>query len=129
VISHKQRLPWIPSDQEWEALMKHIALHESTRNQLLILLAYDGALRREELVSLRVDDFEWSARFVTIRPETSKSGYQRTVTYSQVTAEVLKRYMWNERAHILTAFGSEKNGPLFLSESNRAPSPLGRSTM
>ncbi len=119
VISHKQRLPWIPSDQEWEAFMKHIALHESTRNQLLILLAYDGALRREELVSLRVDDFDWSARFVTIRPETSKSGYQRTVTYSQVTAEVLKRYMWNERANILAAFGSEKNGPLFLSESNR----------
>src|SRR6266487_2823439 len=119
VVSRKQRQPWIPSDQEWERLMKHLVLHDSTRNQLMVLLAYDGALRREELVSLRVDDFDWSARFVTIRPETSKSGYQRTVTYSQVTAEVLKRYMWNERANILAAFGSEKNGPLFLSESNR----------
>ncbi len=93
--------------------------YESTRNQLMILLAYDGALRREELVSLRVDDFDWSARFVTIRPETSKSGWQRTVTYSHSTAALLNRYLWDERTNILAAFGGDKNGPLFLSESNR----------
>ncbi|GLV55914.1 integrase [Dictyobacter sp. S3.2.2.5] len=119
VVSRKQQLPWIPSDQEWEYLMKYLVTHESTRNQLMILLAYDGALRREELVSLRVDDFDWSAKFVTVRPETSKSGYQRIVTYCQVTAEVLKHYLWSERANILAAFGGDKNGPLFLSESNR----------
>lgn len=119
VLSHKKRLPWIPSDILWEQLVTHIMTYESTRNQLMILLAYDAALRREELVSLRVDDFDWSARWVTIRPETSKSGFQRTATYSHTTGELLKRYLWNERASILTAFGGEQNGPLFLSESNR----------
>lgn len=119
VLSHKKLLPWIPSDNAWEQFITHIMANESTRNQLMILLAYDGALRREELVSLRVDDFDWSARLVTIRPETSKSGWQRTVTYSHSTAELLKRYLWGERTSILTAFGGDKNGPLFLSESNR----------
>jgi integrase/recombinase XerD len=119
VISAQKRLPWIPSDSEWEMLVTHLMQYQSTRNQVLILLAYDGALRREELVSLRLDDIDWAARWVTIRPETSKSGYQRTVMFSHATGELLKRYLWNERASILAAFGGEKNGPLFLSESNR----------
>jgi len=119
VVSHKPRLPWIPSDSEWEALITHLMAHESIRNHLMILLAYDGALRREELVSLRVDDFDWSAGLITIRPETSKSGFQRTVTYSRSTSDVLTRYLWNERANILAAFGGDQKGLLFLSESNR----------
>ena len=93
--------------------------HESTRNQIMILLAYDGALRREELVSLKVDDFDWPEGFVTIRAESSKSGFERTVMFSHAMGELLKRYLWNDREHILAAFGGEKNGPLFLSESNR----------
>jgi site-specific recombinase XerD len=119
VVSHKPQLPWIPSDQGWETLIKHIMVYESTRNQLMILLAYDGALRREELVSLRLDDFDWPTSLITVRTEASKSGWQRSVTFSRVTGELLKRYLWNERGHILAAFGGEKNGPLFLSESNR----------
>jgi len=119
IVSHTKRLPWIPSDTEWEMLVTHIMRHESVRNQVMILLAYEGALRREELVSLRVDDFDWATGWVTIRPETSKSGYQRTVMFSRVTGELLKRYLWDERANIHAAFGGEKNGPLFLSESNR----------
>ncbi len=49
LVSHNKRLPWIPTDSEWERLVSHIMGHESVRNQLLILLAYDGALRREEV--------------------------------------------------------------------------------
>ena len=119
IVSHKKRLPWIPSDQEWERLITHMLLHEPVRNQIMILLAYDGALRREELVSLRVDDFDWAAQWVTIRPETSKSSCQRMVMYSWTTAELLKRYLWNERTNLLAAFDGDKNGPLFLSEANR----------
>jgi site-specific recombinase XerD len=119
IVSHNKRLPWVPSDREWEMLVTHVMHCESVRNQILILLAYEGALRREELVSLRVDDFDWATGSVMIRPETSKSGYQRTVMFSRVTGELLKRYLWNERANILAAFGGEKNGALFLSESNR----------
>lgn len=119
MVNRPACLPWIPSDSEWTDLITHIMLEESTRNQILILLAYEGALRREEVVSLRLDDFDWAEGFVTIRANTSKSGYQRTVMFSQATGELLKRYLWNERSHILAAFGGEKNGPLFLSESNR----------
>ena len=35
----------------------------------MILLADDAALRREELMSLRVDDFDWARGLLTIRPE------------------------------------------------------------
>jgi len=100
-------------------LITHIIASESIRNQLLILLAYDGALRREEVVSLRVDDFDWSARLITIRPDASKSDFERTVTYSRSTEDLLTRYLWNERANLLAAFGGDQKGPLFLSESNR----------
>lgn len=119
LLTHKKRLPWIPSDHEWEKLITYLMGYESVRNQVMILLAYDGALRREELISLRVDDFDWATQWVTVRPETSKSAFQRTVIYSQATAQLLKRYVWNERANLLAAFGGDKNGSLFLSEANR----------
>jgi integrase/recombinase XerD len=125
VISQKPYLPWIPSDSEWEMLITYITCHESVRNQVMILLAYEGALRREELVSLRVDDFDWAEGQVTIRAETSKSGFGRVVVFSHPTAELIKRYLWNERASLLAAFGGETSGPFFLSESNRnAGSPI-----
>src|SRR5947209_4654399 len=114
MVKRPMRLPWIPSDSEWTDLITHLMLHEATRNQLMILLAYEGALRREELISLRLDDFDWAVGCVTIRAETSKSGYQRTVMFSWATGELLKRYLWSERSHLLTAFGGEQDGPLFL---------------
>lgn len=119
MLPQPMRLPWLPSDSEWADLISHVMRHESTRNQLMILLAYDGALRREELVSLHLDDIDWAERMITIRADTSKSGYQRTIMFSHATGELLKRYLWNERVHLLAAFGGEKHGPLFLSESNR----------
>lgn len=119
VVPRQERLPWIPSDGVWEQLIRYVMDAESLRNQLLILLAYDGAFRREEVISLRLDDFDWPARLITIRSETTKSGRQRTVTFSPVTGRLLQRYLWNERAHILATFEGDKNGPVFLSESNR----------
>jgi integrase len=58
-----------------------------------------------------LDDIDWAARWVTIRPETSKSGYQRTVMFSHATGELLKRYLWNERASILAALAPKKDDP------------------
>ena len=51
----------------------------------MFTLAYDGALRRNELVTLRLDDFDFPAQQVTIRAEHAKSGYPRTVVYSEPT--------------------------------------------
>ena len=51
------KLPWIPSELEWLRLLE-IAAPEPIRNRLMPALAYDAALRREELCSLRTDDLD-----------------------------------------------------------------------
>jgi integrase len=42
------KLPWIPSETEWLAMLTAFR-RESARNRLMLALAYDAALRREEL--------------------------------------------------------------------------------
>ena len=49
------KLPWIPGEAEWLPI----------RNRLMLALAYDSALRREELGALRTDDLD---------PRTARSG-------------------------------------------------------
>jgi integrase/recombinase XerD len=76
-VGKQQRLPWLPSDEVWEQFVRHVLMNEDARTQAMILLAYDAALRREELMSLRVDDIDWAHGIVTIRPETTKGGRMR----------------------------------------------------
>jgi len=78
-VSKRQRLPWLPSDEVWERFVRHVLLNESARTQAMILLAYDAALRREELMSLRVDEVHEDAppRFFGIfsrRYQTQQEG-------------------------------------------------------
>ncbi len=47
LIRRFKRLPWIPSDQQWLELLS-LLKEEPLRNQVMFLLAYDGALRRQE---------------------------------------------------------------------------------
>src|SRR5208283_6640 len=75
------RLPRLPSDDEWTRLVAALQ-SRPPRDKLMFMLAYDGALRRAELVTLRLDNFDFSTRQITIRPECSKNGYGRTVLYS-----------------------------------------------
>src|SRR6476469_4279845 len=42
------KLPWIPSEAEWLRLLGVVA-DEPIRNRVMLALAYDAALRREEL--------------------------------------------------------------------------------
>jgi len=78
-VSKRQCLPRLPSDEIWEQFVRHVLLEEDARTQAMILLAYDAALRREELMSLRVDDIDWARGMVTLRPETTKGGRMRHV--------------------------------------------------
>ncbi len=119
--AQRVRLPWIPSDEQWERLVRHVSMHEPLRDLCLILLAYDGALRRQEVVQLRLDDIAWGAGLIVIRPALSKTGLRRTVTFSAATATALARYLMDERAPLLAACGGDPDGPLFLSVSNRNP--------
>lgn len=117
----RQRLPWIPTDEVWEAIIRYVLQHESLRNQAMIFLAYDGALRRQELLSLTLPAIDWSTGLITIPAESTKSGWMRTVPFSTSTELLLQRYIQTDRRQILAGFGGEVSGPLFLSQSHRNP--------
>jgi integrase/recombinase XerD len=120
-VSHRQRLPWVPADDAWYHFVRHVLFEEESRTKAMILLAYDAALRREELMSLRVDDIDWARGLVTIRPETSKGGRQRFVPVSPGVLHVVREYIEGNRRALIAAYDGEDEGPLFLSESTRNP--------
>jgi integrase len=107
-----KRLPWIPTDAQWHAFLV-VAKQEPIRNRCMIGLAYDAALRREELCLLQSDDLDPAYRLLRIRAETTKSRRERVVPYSAASGELLKAYL----AHRRTL--SQERGQLFLSESRR----------
>ena len=106
------KLPWIPSERQWADILG-IAAKEPVRNRVMLALAYDAALRREELCSLRTDDLDPAHRTLRVRAETTKNRLERVVPYSAPTGVLLSDYL----AHRATI--SRARGPLFLSESRR----------
>lgn len=115
------RLPWLPSDHAWEAFLRHVLFHEDARTQAMILLAYDAALRREELMLLCVRDIDWDRGIITIRPETTKNGRMRFVPVSAAVLHLVRHYIEGDRHVLLRACLGEEQGPIFLSESTRNP--------
>jgi integrase/recombinase XerD len=119
--SPKQRLPWLPSDQVWKQFVVHVILNEDARTRAMVLLAYDAALRREELMSLRVDDIDWAQGIVTVRPETSKGQRMKQVPVSACVLHLVRHYIDGNRRALIAAYDGEESGPIFLSESTRNP--------
>jgi len=112
LVPRLTKLPWIPTDRQWLAFLE-AAKSEPPRNRVMLALAYDAALRREELCSLRTDDLDPGRRTVRVRAETTKNRFERVVPYSASTGVLLSGYL-RHRATI-----SRARGPLFLSESRR----------
>jgi site-specific recombinase XerD len=112
IVRRFNRLPWIPSDEQWQAVLL-VARAEPLRNRVMLALAYDAGLRREELCTLRSDDVDPSHRMVRVRAETTKTRAGRVVPYSATTGVLLQRYLLHRRQV------SRARGPLFLSESRR----------
>lgn len=106
------KLPWIPTDGEWQEVLA-VARHESLRTRLMLALAYDAGLRREELCGLRTDDLDPAHRTLRVRAETTKTRRARVVPYSAATGTLLQAYLTHRRGL------SMARGPLFLSESRR----------
>ena len=106
------KLPWIPSDEQWRRILE-VARSEPLRNRLMLALAYDAGLRREELCLLRSDDLDPAQRLLRIRAETTKGRRERVVPYSAATGTILRAYL-AERQRLSAA-----RGPLFLSTSRR----------
>lgn len=90
-----------------------MARFEPVRNRVMLPLAYDAALRREELCSLRTDDLDPAHRTVLVRAETTKNRLERVVPYSAPTGVLLGEYL----VHRATV--SRARRPLFLSDSRR----------
>jgi integrase len=64
----------------------------------MLLLAYEGALRRGELVPLTIGDLDAAYRSVRIRAEIAKNGGERVVFYSEPTSQLLATYLPWRRA-------------------------------
>jgi site-specific recombinase XerD len=112
LVPRLTKLPWIPSERQWADILG-VAAKEPVGNRVMLALAYDAALRREELCSLRTDDVDPGHRMVRVRAETTKNRLERVVPYSAPTGVLLSGYL----AHRATI--SRARGPLFLSESRR----------
>lgn len=79
----------------------------------MFALAYDAALRREELCSIQIRDIDPAYRLLRIRAEATKNRRGRTVPYSEATGQLYAAYL-----EIRSRLSGER-GPLFLSESPR----------
>lgn len=112
LVPRQYSLPWIPSDEQWLHLLDVVRL-ESLRNRTMFALAYDAALRREELCALETGDIDPSRRLLYIRAETTKNRLARVVPYSAATSNLYSNYLDYRRQM------SRARGGLFLSESER----------
>ncbi|MGI4820718.1 MAG: tyrosine-type recombinase/integrase [Janthinobacterium lividum] len=112
LLPRYKKLPWIPSEQQWHSILA-AAMDESLRTRLMLALAYDGALRREELCSLSFNDIDPAYRLIKLQAENTKSRTSRVVHYSQATSQLYATYI-RQRMQL-----SRVRGPLLLSESNR----------
>ena len=112
LVRRYSRLPWIPTDEQWRAVLE-VAARESLRNRLMLALAYDAALRREELCLLATDDLDPAHRTLRVRAETTKTRRARVVPYSAVGGQLLAGYLRHRRSI------TRERGALFVSESPR----------
>ena len=112
LIGRERRLPWIPSDEDWNRFLEK-ARSDRIRNRCMLALAYDTALRREELCGLEARDLQPAHRLLRVRAETSKNRQDRVVPYSATTGTLLVAYLEHRRTI------TRERGGLFLSESHR----------
>ena len=106
------KLPCIPDDGQWQSFLFH-ATASPLRDRLMLALTYYGALRRSEITTLSIEDFDFAHRLIRIRAETTKSRRERIVCYSHAVAPVLAAHLMHmKRTGIV-------RGALFRSASDR----------
>jgi site-specific recombinase XerD len=101
--------PWTPGEDEWLAVLV-AAGDERPRTRVMLALAYDAALRREELCGLRAADLDRDGGTLRTRA-AGRPG--RVVPLSPAVAERCAAYL-RERAA-----GDDAGEALFASESPR----------
>jgi integrase/recombinase XerD len=118
LVPRFEKQPWIPTDEQWGTFLEVMLQEESLRNQLMTFMAYDGALRRSELLSLKLSDIDFPHQAVRIRPETVKYRSGRIIFYGDATSDLLVHYV-RQRQQLLTAHPGARGGALFIAESRR----------
>ena len=118
-VNYSPSAPWIPSESQFADLLLYVFATMSLRNQALILVLYDGALRREEVTFLRKDHIDERTHTIKIPHELTKNKMPGQIVLSNTTWKVLQDYLKEDRARLVKAYGAEDAGPLFLSESNQ----------
>ena len=68
LVQRLVKLPHVPSDEEWGALLR-VASTSSVRNRLMLALGYYGALRRSELLGLQISVLDPSHRLISLRAD------------------------------------------------------------
>lgn len=121
LVSVPSSAPWIPDERQWQAILHYILTKLSIRDQAMVLLAHDGALRREEVILLRVDDIDWRTHTIKIRAEMTKNKMPGTIALSHSTFARLREYIHGDRAALVRCYGTDPDGPIFLSDSPRNP--------
>jgi len=114
LVPRHQRPPWIPSDKQWEVFLEFALRDRLLRNQLMVFMAYDGALRRSELLSLRLSDIDFPHQKITIRAEAAKYRSGRIVFYGDTTSDLLSAYVRYRQS-----LPTHRCDFLFVSESRR----------
>jgi len=102
----EEKIPSFLSENEIKMLIDGIP---NLRDQCIVALLYDAALRRGELVALNCEDVNLKEKTVTIR-RREKEVYPHVVPLSERTVELLRRY--------LRARKCKKGEPLFVNSGN-----------
>lgn len=111
LIPRFTKLPWIPTDAEWQLILE-ATRSASLRTRLMLALAYDCGLRREELCHLRTDDLDPAHRTLRVRAETTKTRQARVVPYSAATGTLLQAYLAHRRGLSAARSPRDRRRPL-----------------
>ena len=110
--------PWIPSEDQWRVVI-HSIRRQTVRTRTMFALSYECALRREEVCSLRIDDFDPSLKLLRVRAEVAKNRRERIVPYTSAVSPLLGEYLRLRRK-----VKSRDPRHLFLSESRATAESL-----
>src|SRR6266699_1535218 len=85
LVNYAPSTPWIPSESQFADLLLYVFATMSLRNQALILVLYDGALRREEVTFLRKDHIDERTHTIKIPHELTKNKMPGRIVLSNTT--------------------------------------------
>ncbi len=115
---HQHSLPWIPTEDQWLAIV-NAAKSDSTRNRVMLALGYDAGLRREELCGLTTADIDPSHRVLRVRADHAKGRRERMVPYTPAASSLYVEYLRGRRS-----IGSRRDGLFLLNPGGIAVSPF-----